>query len=126
MQIEPETLDAKVPYLILQPLVENAIRHGISKRAAASLVEVKSWRQTDRLYLQVRDNGPGLPDDRLPITQDGIGIKNTLARLEQLYGDGQSFAMENADGSGVAATISIPFTTKEPPIECGSERFDEG
>ncbi|MCI0485132.1 MAG: sensor histidine kinase [Blastocatellia bacterium] len=113
IEIEPETLDATVPYLILQPIVENAIRHGISKRASASLVEIRAWREGGHLFMQVRDDGPGLAEGWTAPAREGIGIKNTRARLEQLYGRAHSFSIENGDGGGAVATIIIPFTMKE-------------
>jgi LytS/YehU family sensor histidine kinase len=112
MMIEPETSLASVPYLILQPLVENAIRHGISKSLKASLIEVRASKENGNLILQVRDDGPGLPDDWKGWNGGTIGLSNTKARLESLYHDGYQFDLKNATEGGVLARISIPFVVR--------------
>src|SRR5262249_40591374 len=95
MEIEPETLDARAPNLILQPLVENAIRHGIAPRSAPGLIEIRASRAGDKLELQVRDNGVGLPTDHREPIKEGVGLANTRARLEQLYGAAYRFEVNN-------------------------------
>jgi two-component system, LytTR family, sensor kinase len=107
LDIPPDTLDALVPNLLLQPLVENAIRHGIEKRSKPGRIELRARRDNGRLYLEVRDNGPGLPAE--PPSRKGIGVANTRARLQQLYGKGHSFQLTNAEGGGVVAEVCIPF-----------------
>jgi signal transduction histidine kinase len=104
-QIAPETLAASVPTLILQPLVENAVRHGIAKRAAAGLIEISAWRADETLHLQVRDDGPGLAEESAGTS--GVGLANTRARLERLYGADYQFALHN--GNGVTVKLAIPF-----------------
>jgi len=112
MKIEPDTLEALVPNLILQPIVENAIRHGIGQRSASGLLEISAQRHNGTLSLQVRDDGPGLsPDDKSVNGQ--IGLANTRARLKQLYGEAQSFELRNEVGGGAVATMSIPFRLPE-------------
>ena len=86
---DPDALTAAVPTFLLQPLLENAIRHGTSKLSAAGRIEVTAWRSGDRLHVRVRDNGPGLPRGWSLDRHIGIGLGNTRARLEQLYGKGQ-------------------------------------
>ncbi|HKR60537.1 MAG TPA: histidine kinase [Pyrinomonadaceae bacterium] len=108
MEVEQETLDALVPNLILQPLVENAIRHGIARRSAAGLLEISARRENGRLWLQVCDDGPGLPVNR-KLTGAQIGLTNTRTRLQRLYGDAQTFELRNAVGGGAVATLMIPF-----------------
>ncbi|RYZ43875.1 MAG: histidine kinase [Myxococcaceae bacterium] len=106
--IDPATLGALVPSLILQPLVENAIKHGLATRSGAGRVELRASREGARLVLEVLDDGPGLaPDwDR----RDGcIGVANVRARLYQLYGDGHGFTLENRSGGGVRARLELPF-----------------
>jgi len=108
MDIQPDTLDAQVPNLILQPLVENAIRHGIAPRRAPGSVGISAVREQTALCLRVRDNGAGLPDaPRGP--RRGVGLQNVQARLHQLYGPSHHFELRNAEGGGVIATILIPF-----------------
>jgi sensor histidine kinase YesM len=109
MEIEPETLDARVPNLILQPLVENAVRHGIAPRAAPGLIEISARRNENRLELQVGDNGAGIPADKREQIKEGVGLANTRARLEQLYGADYRFELNNRDGSGLVARLIIPF-----------------
>jgi two-component system, LytTR family, sensor kinase len=109
MQIDPETLDALVPNLILQPLVENAIRHGTSRRAASGTVGVIARRDDRALWIQIYDDGPGLKRDDGSKTVEGVGLSNTRARLSQLYGDRQKFTLSERGGGGVEATLAIPF-----------------
>ncbi len=108
---DPETLEAWVPNMILQPLVENAIRHGIGRRAAAGLVEISARREGDRLLLSVRDDGPGPNGTATPLPISGLGLRNTRARLAQLHGREQSLELTEADGGGALASISLPFRT---------------
>ena len=112
MLIEPETVSANVPYLILQPLVENAIRHGISQSRKASLIEVRTSKQNGNLVMQVRDNGPGLPIDWKGWNGKSIGLPNIKARLESLYQNSYHFELKNSEEGGALATISIPFASR--------------
>lgn len=111
----PESLlEARVPSLILQPLVENSIRHGIARRTAAGRLAVTATQVGDRLILQVSDDGPGLlasPGHE----GTGVGLRNTQARLQQLYGDQQRLELRNGSSSGTVATIEIPFHLQ--PVE---------
>jgi two-component system, LytTR family, sensor kinase len=111
MEVDPKALDARVPHLILQPLVENAIRHGIAPRAAPGLIEILARRQNGMVQLVVRDNGAGLGPRSIESSLKGIGLANTRARLEQLYGPAHRFELEDADGLRV--TIAIPFSPLE-------------
>jgi sensor histidine kinase YesM len=112
MEVEQETLAALVPNLILQPLVENAIRHGIGRRSAAGVLEISARRENGRLWLQVRDDGPGIPVNGKNLVRVQIGLTNTRTRLQQLYGEEQTFELCNAVGGGAVATLAIPF--REP------------
>ena len=85
MDVQPKTLDAQVPSLLLQPLVENAIRHGIAPNARPGWIAVHASRDHEELLLQIRDSGDGLPPDRLMALNRGVGLDNTRARLEHLY-----------------------------------------
>jgi signal transduction histidine kinase len=97
---------AAVPQFILQPLVENAIRHGIARRTDAGLLEITAQRDGDILQLTVRDNGPGLGP---AAPASGVGLVNTRARLAALYGDRGSLDIANAAGGGAVATIRLPY-----------------
>jgi len=105
--VQPATLGALVPDLILQPLVENAIRHGVSPNAGTGRIEVRSRRDGDWLNVEIRDNGAGLA--RGPVGPDGIGLTTTRARLERLYGDQQELTLANLPEAGCVARIRIPF-----------------
>src|SRR5215510_10712855 len=113
MDIEPETLDARVPNLILQPLVENAVRHGVAPHAAPGLIEISARLKENKLDLQIRDNGAGLPDARRAQIKEGVGLANTRARLEQLYGADYLFGLSNRDKGGLVVSLTIPFRAEE-------------
>jgi signal transduction histidine kinase len=105
--VDPETLDALVPNLVLQPLVENSIRHAIAPRIEPGTIEVRARRAGDALRLQVVDNGPGLRPASRP--GGGVGLANTRMRLEHLYGGrGQLTLVEPPDG-GLVAAVTLPF-----------------
>lgn len=112
-EIEPETLSAQVPNLILQPIIENAVRHGIAPHAKPGLIEIKSIRIAGRLRMQIRDSGPGLTmsSGNGGSTREGVGLTNTRARLKQLYGSNYSFDVANSLLGGLQVTLEIPFET---------------
>ncbi|RKG96339.1 hypothetical protein D7X32_36420 [Corallococcus carmarthensis] len=103
----PDTLKARVPALILQPLVENAIKHGIARRAARGEVHVRTERRGDRLLLEVTNDGPGLSSGGARGT--GIGVNNTRARIQQLYGERYGLVLEDLPEGGVVARVELPF-----------------
>src|SRR5438045_1619031 len=113
--VAPDVLDALVPNLILQPLVENAIRHGIVAQAGPGCIEIRLSRLNGALVLQVQDNGPGLAatQDSSGKLRDGVGLSNTRARLEHLYGGAQRFEMADALEGGLQVTLEIPFAKAE-------------
>ncbi|HEX6373831.1 MAG TPA: histidine kinase [Longimicrobium sp.] len=106
-QVDQDVLDALVPSLILQPLVENAIRHGLSPRVAPGTVTLTARRVGDRLRITVRDDGRGLPppDQR----RERVGVGNTRTRLRQAYGAGHRFELADAPGGGTQVLIEIPW-----------------
>ena len=104
VDVAPDALDARVPPLILQPLVENAIRHGIARRVSAGRIEIAAARRNGGLHMSVRDDGPGLAPD----ARDGVGLSNTRARLQQLYGASHSFEIKSAEGGGAVVSLVIP------------------
>ena len=107
--IDPETTKALVPNLILQPLAENALRHGFGRSVDSGLVGISSAVEDGHLRLTVFDNGAGLPDDWQLKGSAGIGLANTAARLQQLYDDNHQFDIRNRDGGGVEVVIVMPF-----------------
>ena len=109
MEIAPETLNARVPNLILQPLVENAIRHGVARRVSSGLVAISAKRENGLLQLKVYDDGPGLQEGWRMEESSGIGLTNTRARLHQLYGTEHRFDVRNRKEGGVEATLLIPL-----------------
>jgi sensor histidine kinase YesM len=112
IQIEPETLDARVPNLILQPIVENAIRHGIAPRTAPGHLDISAKRMDGKLCMQIKDNGAGLSPlaRRDGLFQEGLGLQNTRARLSRLYGADYCFELVNAQEGGLVVSLQIPFT----------------
>ena len=107
-EIDPETLDAEVPRLILQPLVENAIQHGIAPRSGPGQVQVVSGREDGRLWLEVRDDGVGLNAGARARLRSGIGLANTRDRLACLYGERHRLQFSDG-GPGLSVRIDIPF-----------------
>jgi len=110
-RVEAGTGTVAVPTFLLQPLVENAIRHGAALQEGIAEVEISVMRAGDRLRLEVRDNGPGIPGGAARNGGGGVGIANTRARLAQLYGTGQTFELANAPAGkgGAVATVEIPY-----------------
>ncbi len=109
IQAAPETLDALVPNLITQPLVENAIRHGLQPRAAPGSVSLSAWRSNGRLELRICDDGVGLPEGWRMTDSKGVGLLNTEARLQQLYGADFVFEVRNREQGGAEALLAIPL-----------------
>jgi len=102
--IDPSTLDALVPNLILQPIVENALEHGASRVLGEGKVQIAARRDGDRLAIAVHDNGPGVG-----VRREGVGLGNTRARLAQLYGDKATVTLANAPDGGAVAEVVLPF-----------------
>jgi len=111
IEVNPEIAGAAVPRFLLQPLVENALRHGISRRAEAGELHISARREGADLVLTVRDDGPGLAPS-LP-SAGGVGLANTRARLAVLYGERASLHIANAAGGGVAVTVRLPYHEAE-------------
>ena len=110
IEAEPDTMDARVPNLFLQPIVENAIRHGVARQMNEGVVAISARRDNGRLRVEVRDNGPGLTAKNG--VADGVGLANTRSRLRRLYGDDHNFGMTNAAEGGLVVTLEIPFHAK--------------
>jgi two-component system, LytTR family, sensor kinase len=114
--LAPEALDALVPHLLLQPLAENAVRHGISKRMEQGEIRIIASHDEHQLCLTVRDNGPGLSGADPASLREGLGLRATRERLRTMYGDEQSMEIRNAPGQGVEVNIRIPFRIDARPL----------
>jgi len=111
VDVPSELLRAQVPSLLLQPLVENTIKHGIAKRIAGGTVRIVATRQNDALLLTIHNDGPVLPADWQP-TQIGVGIGNLRTRLQILHGEKSGLQLRPASGGGVEVIVNLPFTEK--------------
>jgi sensor histidine kinase YesM len=121
--VPPELRSAMVPNLVLQPLVENAIRHGVGKRSGAGWIAITAERYGETLVVRVTDNGEGLKEDPDRRPESGKGLSITRGRLESLYGLKQSLGIRNLPAGGVEARITLPFrTAAETPQESSEER----
>jgi len=122
LDVEPATLDAAVPNLILQPVVENAVRHAIEPKTTGGLIELRCLRSNGSLLLQVSDNGLGLnswktnADEPSSQTRERVGLGNTRQRLQKLYGDQQSFELVENSSGGVTANSIIPFRLAQAAV----------
>lgn len=112
-EIEADALDARVPNMILQPLVENAIKYGIAPRAEGGTIEIGASRANGHLNLKVADDGLGIPFGDVANLNEGVGLSNTRARLRHLYGADHDFALKARTGGGVRLDLQIPFRPNE-------------
>ena len=108
MDIAPDTLDASVPNMILQPLVENAIKHGISPKAEGGHINIGASRNNGHLHLSVSDDGVGMLQE-LDRSVEGVGLSNTRRRLKHLYGEGHKFLLRPEGEHGVSVVLDIPY-----------------
>ncbi|HLA94843.1 MAG TPA: histidine kinase, partial [Pyrinomonadaceae bacterium] len=108
MDIAPDTLDASVPNMILQPLVENAIKHGISPRATGGRIDIEAIRHNGHLQITVKDDGLGITGDVADISE-GVGLSNTKRRLKHLYGEDHQFDFQSNLDGGVKVNLKIPY-----------------
>jgi two-component system LytT family sensor kinase len=122
-EIDQQNLDALVPNLMLQPLVENAIRHGISQRAEGGSIEISAAAEGSWLNVRVRDDGPGLPAG---VFQEGLGLMNTRARLEHLYGPDHNFVLTARPGGGLTVGFTIPLHRPAPTRPTDTGHFVSG
>jgi two-component system, LytTR family, sensor kinase len=111
--LAPETLDAAVPTLLWQPVLENAIRHGVTPLAGRGRIVIASRREGEDLVLEIGDNGQGLPPGGAP--REGVGLRNVRERVAQLYGRRAQFSLAPAVGGGTLATLRLPFIHCEVP-----------
>lgn len=123
-EIDPDTLDAPVPNLILQPLVENSLKHGIGPRPTRGCVRISARQARPFLELEVRDDGVGLSASRLSDFNRGVGLANTRSRLQHLYGSNHRFEFRQPPGGGLSVVIAIP--SAEVAIEAPHLSADVG
>src|SRR5690349_6533253 len=116
IDVDPELLDAAVPHMGLQPIVENAIRHGVGNRATPGVIEIRAARSGGQLIVSVRDDGPGFSGAAAGHGM-GLGLANTRARLRQLYGDQAELRIESAPQGGALVTLRVPFHLVEDRAE---------
>jgi LytS/YehU family sensor histidine kinase len=116
----PETLAAFVPQMILQPLVENSVRHGIGARETAGTVNVAAARHGAMLRLTVHDDGVGFGNAPSSLRGSGIGLRSTRARLTHHYGADFAFDIRAAEPRGTIVTIDVPFHTHDPRVQAAT------
>jgi two-component system LytT family sensor kinase len=108
-ELEPQTLSAQVPHLILQPVVENAIQHAIAPRAAQGHINIEAKRLNSLLRVAISDSGPGIGSNANSLGKKGVGLSNVRSRLQQFYGSDFRFELMNAGDGGLTVVIEIPF-----------------
>jgi two-component system, LytTR family, sensor kinase len=117
--VQPEALDTRIPSMLLQPLVENAIKHGVAKKTGPGHIDISARRDGDKLVLEVRDDGVGLSEDALTALQKGIGVSTTRARLQHLFGADFRFEFHRLT-HGLAVLVAVPWHTghdSSAPVE---------
>jgi sensor histidine kinase YesM len=110
-EIAPDALEARIPNLLLQPLVENAIVHGITPKSAPGVVSIRAEVRDQCLYLEVRDDGPGFQKPAHERLNEGIGLTNTRERLSKIYGARYQLLLRSAQGEGASVQVVLPFRT---------------
>ena len=115
-EIDPATLDLLVPSMLLQPLVENSIRHGLASKVDGGTIRVRSRWQDGRLQIVVEDDGVGIPEAKLAtLFEQGIGVSNVNERLKVLFGDDYRMWIDSRLGEGTSTGIEIPEQTGVAP-----------
>lgn len=108
-EVDGASVHGRVPNLLLQPIVENALKHGLSRISGTGRICIRSWAVAGRLMLKVTDNGPGVPGNGTVNVREGVGIANTRRRLQQVYGEDHLFSLSNVKGGGFEVTIDVPL-----------------
>ena len=111
-EIDPALEEALVPNLVLQPLVENAVKHGIAPRSAPGRIEIHAWAENGSLHLRVADDGLGVPENQTSVGT-GIGLSNVRARLERLYGEAHRLTLRPAQPTGLVVDVTLPLRRVE-------------
>ncbi|MGD2152418.1 MAG: histidine kinase [Gemmatimonadales bacterium] len=119
--VDPTVLEALVPQLVLQPLIENAIRHGVAKDSKAGTVMIRVTQRDDRLCIAVRDDGPGPSASGARESAAGIGLANTRERLLQLYGDRQCLSIRGHPEGGTEVIVEAPYHRSRVPVSRSNE-----
>jgi LytS/YehU family sensor histidine kinase len=114
-EMEPTTFSARVPHLILQPVVENAIQHAIAPRATRGRIDIAAEQRNGLLRVEIRDNGPGIDSKQSGAELRGVGLNNVQARLEQIYGANFRFELKNGTDGGLTVMMEIPFQSEAEP-----------
>jgi signal transduction histidine kinase len=123
--IDPVALDSLVPSLLLQPLVENAIKHGVAKKAGAGHIEISARNQHGKLWIEIRDDGAGLSESGLAALQKGIGVSTTRARLQHQFGADFRFEFHRQE-PGVAVVIAVPWRIERRNQDTAHVMDDDG
>jgi signal transduction histidine kinase len=118
--IAEDTLPALVPTLLLQPLVENAIKHGVARKSGAGHIDVIARRESDKLRIEIRDDGVGLSEDALTALHKGIGVSTTSARLRHQFGADYRFEFHRLS-QGVAVVVAVPWRLKPAALGRGAQ-----
>jgi LytS/YehU family sensor histidine kinase len=119
--IEPECLDAQVPHMLLQPLVENAVRHGTSRRSQPGEIDVIAKHRNRNLEIRILDNGPGFVGSAEDVFSKGLGLSVTRERLKVLYGNAQDCKIRNAETGGAEVSVLLPFRLAPKPEQTDKE-----
>jgi two-component system LytT family sensor kinase len=123
--IDPVALDSLVPSLLLQPLVENAIKHGVAKKAGTGHIEISARNQHGKLWIEIRDDGAGLSESGLAALQKGIGVSTTRARLQHQFGADFRFEFHRQE-PGVAVVIAVPWRIERRTQDTAHAMDDDG
>lgn len=121
-EIEPGALGAPVPNFLLQPLVENSIRHAISPRSEGGRIWIRARADVDRLVLTIEDDGPGFPASVLAGAETGLGLSHARTRLEHLYGARGELRLSNRDEGGARVEVTLPLSREASPPDRATER----
>jgi two-component system, LytTR family, sensor kinase len=116
-EVASDVLDVSVPSLILQPLAENAVQHGIARSSTAGRLVIRAAREDAMLVVRIIDDGPGLGPAQPAAPGNGIGLKNTRARLEKLYPSGYRLELSNNSGAGATLLMAIPISKDRAPSQ---------
>ena len=113
--IDEKTLDRLVPSMILQPIIENSIKHGLSNKIEGGVVRLRTWLEDTRLHISIEDDGVGIPESKLTaIFESGIGISNVNERLRVLFGSSYSLLIDSKPGEGTSTHIELPELDSYP------------